>query len=112
MLRAEPVDPRWQWLTFVDRAPPLGQVVADFVGAIREGWLQRCCSASLPGGAVLDDVAVLFQTMPQTTSAFALWLVKLDSLVAPPHLRQLHGPAAPPTSAPAKSRPLSLSLYC
>ncbi|XP_078443412.1 homeodomain-like transcriptional regulator isoform X2 [Wolffia australiana] len=59
--------------------PELFQVVADFVGTVREGWGLRA--------GLDDDVAVVFQTMPQTTSAFALWLEKLDGLVAPclPH---------------------------
>uniref|UniRef100_A0A1D1XEP5 DDT domain-containing protein DDB_G0282237 n=1 Tax=Anthurium amnicola TaxID=1678845 RepID=A0A1D1XEP5_9ARAE len=67
--------------------PELFQVIGDFVGAIREGWMYEC-SLSLPCNTALDDIAVLFQTMPQTTSAVALWLVKLDSLIAP-HLQRL-----------------------
>jgi hypothetical protein len=31
----------------------------------------------------VDEVTVYFQTMPQTTSAVALWVVKLDALIAP-----------------------------
>ncbi|CAA6670530.1 unnamed protein product [Spirodela intermedia] len=96
----------------VSSMPELFQVVADFVAAIRESWLQRCCSPSLPGGVALDDVAVLFQTMPQTTSAFALWLVKLDGLVAPisdsfiPRRRR-----PPPPSKECALLSLSLSIY-
>ncbi|XP_008795938.2 homeobox-DDT domain protein RLT3-like [Phoenix dactylifera] len=58
------------------------QVLVDFVGALNEEWLYECASA-LGSNMVLDDIIVYFQTMPQTTSAVALWMVKLDSLIAP-----------------------------
>ncbi|CAM0885702.1 unnamed protein product [Alopecurus aequalis] len=66
--------------------PELLQVLVDFVGAIDEDWLYRS-SSSVSFSSYLDDITVYFQTMPQTTSAVALWVVKLDALVAP-HLAQ------------------------
>ncbi|XP_073007823.1 homeobox-DDT domain protein RLT3 [Typha latifolia] len=65
--------------------PELLQVVADFVGAINEDWLSECASM-IGSNSSVDDIIVYFQTMPQTTSAVALWIVKLDSLIAP-HLK-------------------------
>ncbi|XP_008813491.2 homeobox-DDT domain protein RLT3 [Phoenix dactylifera] len=62
--------------------PELLQVLVDFVGAINEEWLYECAS-SFGSNMALDDIIVYFQTMPQTTSAVALWMVKLDSLIAP-----------------------------
>ncbi|XP_020249800.1 homeobox-DDT domain protein RLT3-like isoform X2 [Asparagus officinalis] len=62
--------------------PELLQVVTDFVGVINEEWLYGCAS-KLGSHAALDDIIVCFQTMPQTTSAVALWMVKLDALIAP-----------------------------
>nr|XP_010932083.1 homeobox-DDT domain protein RLT3 [Elaeis guineensis] len=62
--------------------PELLQVLVDFVGAINEEWLYECASA-WGSNMALDDIIVYFQTMPQTTSAVALWMVKLDSLIAP-----------------------------
>lgn len=47
-----------------------------------EDWLYKS-SASVSFSSYLDDIIVYFQTMPQTTSAVALWVVKLDSLIAP-----------------------------
>ncbi|ONK57366.1 uncharacterized protein A4U43_C10F19350 [Asparagus officinalis] len=61
--------------------PEFLQVLADFVGAINEEWLYECASA-LGTSTALDEVIVYFQTMPQTTSAVALWMVKLDALIA------------------------------
>lgn len=62
------------------------QVLVDFVGAIDEDWLYQSSSA-VSFSSYLDDITVYFQTMPQTTSAVALWVVKLDALIAP-HLAQ------------------------
>ncbi|RVW34765.1 Homeobox-DDT domain protein RLT3 [Vitis vinifera] len=66
------------------------QVLADFVGAIKEDWL---CQSDVVLGSnnLLEEIVVSFSTMPQTSSAVALWLVKLDALIAP-HLErvQLH----------------------
>lgn len=42
----------------------------------------------------LDDIVVHFQTMPQTTSAVALWMVKLDAIVSP-HLEKVQSKQAP-----------------
>jgi hypothetical protein len=53
----------------------------DFVGAINEDWLYECAKAD-GSGSVIDDLIVSFQTMPQTTSALALWVVRLDSLMS------------------------------
>lgn len=47
------------------------------------------CASALGSNMALDDVIVYFQTMPQTTSAVALWMVKLDSLIAP-YLESVH----------------------
>ncbi|KAL4576674.1 hypothetical protein LXL04_012772 [Taraxacum kok-saghyz] len=47
------------------------QVLGDFVGAINKG------------SGDLNDIIRSFGCMPQTSSAVALWLVKLDLLVAP-----------------------------
>ncbi|XP_073225978.1 homeobox-DDT domain protein RLT3 isoform X3 [Cicer arietinum] len=55
------------------------QVLADFVGAINEDWLCRC---KFPDGVVEETVAS-FASMPHTSSALALWLVKLDAIIAP-----------------------------
>ncbi|XP_057955233.1 homeobox-DDT domain protein RLT3 isoform X2 [Malania oleifera] len=58
------------------------QVLADFVGAINEDWL---CQSSIALGSdtILEEIIACFPTMPQTSSAVALWLVKVDSLIAP-----------------------------
>ncbi|KAJ0960513.1 hypothetical protein J5N97_001603 [Dioscorea zingiberensis] len=67
--------------------PELLQVLTDFVRAINEEWLQEC---TVPGSSTaIDEIIVYFQTMPQTTSAVALWMFKLDSLIGP-HLESLH----------------------
>lgn len=55
------------------------QVLGDFVGAINKGWLY---------GSDGDNVITSFGCMPQTSSAVALWLVKLDLLIAP-HLQNV-----------------------
>ncbi|KAK3162729.1 hypothetical protein QOZ80_1BG0093060 [Eleusine coracana subsp. coracana] len=62
--------------------PELLQVLVDFVGAMNEDWLYKS-SSSVSFISYLDDIMVYFQTMPQTTSAVALWVVKLDALIAP-----------------------------
>ncbi|KAF0908070.1 hypothetical protein E2562_022918 [Oryza meyeriana var. granulata] len=58
------------------------QVLIDFVGAMDEDWLYKS-SSSVSFSSYLDDIVIYFQTMPQTTSAVALWVVKLDSLITP-----------------------------
>ncbi|KAG0547113.1 hypothetical protein BDA96_01G051000 [Sorghum bicolor] len=62
--------------------PELLQVLVDFVGAMDVDWLYKS-SSSTRFRTYLDDIIVYFQTMPQTTSAVALWVVQLDALVAP-----------------------------
>ncbi|KAA8534624.1 hypothetical protein F0562_032117 [Nyssa sinensis] len=64
------------------------QVLTDFVGAINEDWLIGC-SIPLGSNSLLEEIISCFPTMPQTSSAVALWLVKLDDLIAP-HLERLH----------------------
>ncbi|XP_057471021.1 homeobox-DDT domain protein RLT3-like isoform X2 [Actinidia eriantha] len=58
------------------------QVLADFVDAINE---ERLCQQifNLGSNSVLEEIIASFTTMPQTLSAVALWLVKLDALIAP-----------------------------
>ncbi|XP_022976954.1 homeobox-DDT domain protein RLT3 [Cucurbita maxima] len=54
------------------------QVVADFVGAINEDWFYN-----FPEGSSVDfrDTLASFTSLPQTTSALAFWLVKLDAFL-------------------------------
>ncbi|KAL1188979.1 Homeobox-DDT domain protein RLT3 [Cardamine amara subsp. amara] len=52
------------------------QVIGDFVGAINEDWLWHC-------NALMGETISCFPSIPQTTSAIALWLIKLDTLIAP-----------------------------
>ncbi|KAH6762645.1 hypothetical protein C2S52_020078 [Perilla frutescens var. hirtella] len=56
------------------------QVMADFVNAINEDWFyqERVSDSYCPS----DEIISNFQATPQTYSAIALWLVKLDLLVA------------------------------
>ncbi|KAJ6791771.1 homeobox-DDT domain protein RLT3-like [Iris pallida] len=61
--------------------PELLQVLSDFVGAIDEEWLYES-NPSFGSNTTLDEIVVYFQTMPQTTSAVALWMVKFDFLIA------------------------------
>ncbi|XP_016652740.1 PREDICTED: homeobox-DDT domain protein RLT3-like isoform X2 [Prunus mume] len=64
------------------------QVLGDFVGAINEDRLYECnieqgsCNFS-------EELIVSFACMPQTTSAVALWLVRLNALIAP-YLERAH----------------------
>ncbi|KAF5183056.1 Homeobox-ddt domain protein rlt3 [Thalictrum thalictroides] len=70
------------------------QVLTDFVGAINESWLCQC-SIDFDCHTALDEIIESFPTIPQTTSAVALWLVKLDASFAPhlkgAHCEQTHG---------------------
>lgn len=66
----------------------LSQVLADFVGAINVDWLSQCNSAD-DCDSMFEDIVACFQNMPQTSSAVALWLVKLDALLAS---RLIEGP--------------------
>ncbi|KAK6156217.1 hypothetical protein DH2020_010465 [Rehmannia glutinosa] len=68
------------WVNRLRRASSLReflQVLADFVTAINEDW---CYENNV--SCASDDIISNFSTMPQTYSAVALWLVKLDILVA------------------------------
>ncbi|KAG6748819.1 hypothetical protein POTOM_048755 [Populus tomentosa] len=56
------------------------QVVADFVAAINEDWLCQCNLAQ-GSSTYMEEIITCFPTMPQTSSALALWLMKLDELV-------------------------------
>ncbi|XP_076925029.1 homeobox-DDT domain protein RLT3-like [Bidens hawaiensis] len=58
------------------------QVLSDFVGSINKGWMYES-DTDLGVGYDLDDIISSFASMPQTSSAVALWLVKLDFLIAP-----------------------------
>ncbi|CAN1781365.1 Homeobox-DDT domain protein RLT3 [Linum perenne] len=56
------------------------QVVTDFVAAINEDWL--CQYNDAPGfNPFAEEIVACFSSMPQTSSALALWLVKLDDLI-------------------------------
>ncbi|QHO01857.1 hypothetical protein HN873_044237 [Arachis hypogaea] len=55
------------------------QVLSDFVGAINKHWLFEC---NLPD-KVVQEIIAYFALMPHTSSALALWLVKLDAIIAP-----------------------------
>ncbi|KAL2342623.1 hypothetical protein Fmac_003908 [Flemingia macrophylla] len=61
------------------------QVLADFVGAINKDWLFEC---KFPDG-VVEEIISSFASMPHTSSALALWLVKLDAIIAP-YLDRVH----------------------
>ncbi|KAH9619695.1 hypothetical protein KSS87_015764 [Heliosperma pusillum] len=63
------------------------QVLSDFVAAINVDWLSQC-NAELYCDSFDEDIVSCFQNMPQTLSALALWLVKLDSVIAP-HLNEV-----------------------
>uniref|UniRef100_A0A0A0K3U2 DDT domain-containing protein n=1 Tax=Cucumis sativus TaxID=3659 RepID=A0A0A0K3U2_CUCSA len=54
----------------------LMQVVADFVGAINEDWF---CNLPEDSSVCILDTLASFASLPQTTSALAFWLVKLDA---------------------------------
>ncbi|OIT31641.1 PREDICTED: homeobox-DDT domain protein RLT3 [Nicotiana attenuata] len=71
------------WIKRLRRASTLSdilQVLADFVTAINEDWL---CESSHTLGSNYDpeEIIASFSSMPQTSSAVAFWLVKLDALV-------------------------------
>ncbi|XP_031109454.1 homeobox-DDT domain protein RLT3-like isoform X2 [Ipomoea triloba] len=72
------------WAKRLRRASTLAevlQVLADFVSAINEDWVYQIIHDG--SNCVLEEFLTSFPTMPQTVSAVALWLVKLDTLVAP-----------------------------
>ena len=64
------------------------QVVADFVASINEIWLNQR-HIEQEGCTVIEELIALFPTMPQTSSAVALWLVMLDEFIAP-YLKKVH----------------------
>ncbi|KAM1165207.1 hypothetical protein PS2_024417 [Malus domestica] len=58
------------------------QVLADFVGAINEDRLYEC--NTVQGSCnFAEELIASFACMPHTSSAVALWLVKLDALISP-----------------------------
>lgn len=78
------------WVKRLRRASTLAeclQVVGDFVTAINEDCFYQC-DASVDSNCVLEDILSSFPTMPQTSSAVAFWLVKVDELIAP-HLERV-----------------------
>ncbi|GAB2211384.1 hypothetical protein Drorol1_Dr00024696 [Drosera rotundifolia] len=60
------------------------QVISDFVNAMNVDWQPQCSSALRECDDTLQDIVASFSNLPQTTSAIALWLVKLDTLIAVP----------------------------
>ncbi|GMI70898.1 hypothetical protein like AT4G12750 [Hibiscus trionum] len=64
------------------------QVVADFVAAINENSLNQC-HIEQGGCTIIEEIIAFFPTMPQTSSALALWLVKLDEFIAS-YLKKVH----------------------
>ncbi|XP_057778716.1 homeobox-DDT domain protein RLT3 [Salvia miltiorrhiza] len=56
------------------------QVLADFVNAINEDWFYQ--NSGTDSYCSPDKIISNFSAVPQTYSAIALWLVKLDLLVA------------------------------
>ncbi|XP_058183362.1 homeobox-DDT domain protein RLT3 [Rhododendron vialii] len=72
------------WIKRLRRTSTLAeymQVLADFVGAINEEWCQS--DEDQGPNSVLGEIIASFKTMPQTSSAVAVWLVKVDALIAP-----------------------------
>ncbi|KAE8699577.1 Homeodomain-like transcriptional regulator isoform 2 [Hibiscus syriacus] len=64
------------------------QVVTDFVAAINENWWNQC-HIEQEGCTIIKEIIAFFPTMPQTSSALALWLVKLDEFIAS-YLKKVH----------------------
>lgn len=58
------------------------QVLADFIGAINEDWFCQC-NVVEDSYNFAKEITASFTSIPHTTSAVALWLVKLDTLMAP-----------------------------
>ncbi|RAL37048.1 hypothetical protein DM860_003970 [Cuscuta australis] len=56
------------------------QVLADFVNVINEEWVYQFIHDG--ENSVREELLATFPTIPQTVSAVALWLVKLDKLIA------------------------------
>lgn len=57
-------------------------MIGDFVGAINKDWLWHSSDQGHSNG-LMGEIISCFPSIPQTTSAIALWLVKLDTLIAP-----------------------------
>ncbi|XP_021733991.1 homeobox-DDT domain protein RLT3-like isoform X1 [Chenopodium quinoa] len=57
------------------------QVLGDFVGSLNVDWVLQC-NAIHKCESTVEDFVTHFQNMPQTSSAVALWLVKLDAFIA------------------------------
>ncbi|KNA24735.1 hypothetical protein SOVF_013180 isoform A [Spinacia oleracea] len=57
------------------------QVLGDFVGSLNVDWVSQF-TATHKCKYTIEDFVAEFQTMPQTSSAVALWLVKLDAMIA------------------------------
>ncbi|KAH7576570.1 hypothetical protein JRO89_XS01G0111400 [Xanthoceras sorbifolium] len=73
------------WIKRLRRTSSLAellQVVADFVSAVNEDWLRQL-KVEREVNTVIEEVIACFPSMPQTSSALALWLVHLDALIAP-----------------------------
>ncbi|CAM8918050.1 unnamed protein product [Rhodiola kirilowii] len=73
------------WIKRLRRTSSLAellQVLTDFVGAINEDWVSACNAAS-DSSSIYEELITKFPPFPQTSSAVALWLVKLDALIAP-----------------------------
>ncbi|KAL6493767.1 hypothetical protein OROGR_032102 [Orobanche gracilis] len=78
------------WVNRLRRASSLReflQVLADFVSTVNENWFYENNVSGSHGTS--DDVVSNFSTMPHTYSAVALWLAKLDILVAS-HMESNH----------------------
>ncbi|KAL3650654.1 hypothetical protein CASFOL_007057 [Castilleja foliolosa] len=78
------------WINRLRRASSLReylQVLGDFVAAISENWFYENNVSGSYGTS--DDIISNFSTMPHTYSSVALWLVKLDILVAS-HVESSH----------------------
>lgn len=64
------------------------QVLSDLVNGICEEWLVKS-SVSMGPNTPFDEIVGFFPTIPQTSSSVALWLAKLDAVIAP-HLEGVH----------------------
>ncbi|XP_071723804.1 homeobox-DDT domain protein RLT3 [Rutidosis leptorrhynchoides] len=79
------------WIKRLRRTSSLAellQVLADFVAAINEDRLFEINDLG-SNNTFMEEIIRCFPTMAQTSSAVALWLFKLDSLIAP-YLEKFH----------------------
>lgn len=67
-------------------------------------WLSECCSVQQVSYNVVEETIESFASLPQTTSAVALWLVNLDSLIAS-YLERVHPGKKQEISVRGKSFP-------